>query len=154
MYTFHEEPPAGSRYNKLRELVGWGALDPDAVKRALPRSVYAVTARFRGEVIAFARVVGDGGLCFYIQEIVIHPDHQKRGIAKTFMEHIVGFLKRNAPKRGYVGVFSRKGLEPFYRRYGFWERPNDIMGAGMIQFWDDPELNRQFGGASGGIQLS
>ncbi len=70
------------------------------------------------------------------------------------MEHTFGFLKRNAPKGSCVGVFSRKGLEPFYRRYGFWERPNDIMGAGMMQFWDDPELNRQFDGTSGGIQLS
>jgi GNAT superfamily N-acetyltransferase len=127
----------GGRWTRMR----WSA--------RLPRFVYAVTARFQGEVIAFARVVGDGGLCFYIQEIVVHPDHQKRGIAETFMEHIVGFLKRNAPKRSYIGVFPRKGLEPFYRRYGFWERPNGIMGAGRMQFWDDPEFNRQFGGVTG-----
>jgi GNAT superfamily N-acetyltransferase len=145
MYTFHEELPAGSRYNELRELVGWGALDPDAVARALPRSVFGVTARFKGEVIAFARVIGDGELCFYIQEVVVHPDHQKQGIATTFMEYIIEFLKKNAHKRSYIGVFTGKGLEGFYRRYGFWERPNDVMGAGMMQFWDDPDMNRRYG---------
>ena len=147
MYSFHEEIPAQQKYNELRELVGWGPLDDAIVERSLPKSVYAVTAKCDGEVIAFARVVGDGGLCFHIQEIIVHPDHQKKGIAKKFMQYIFDYLKKNAAKRSYISVFVGKGLEDFYKEYGFWERPTKVMGSGMMQFWDDIEFNKHFNGA-------
>ena len=123
-----------------------GALDPQIVDTSLPKSVYAVTARHEGEVIAFARVVGDGGLCFHIQEIIVHPDHQKRGIARTFMKYIFHYLKINAAQRSYISVFVGKGLESFYRGYGFWERPTKVMGSGMMQFWNDEGFNNHFNG--------
>jgi len=144
MYTFHEEIPSLKKYNELRELVGWGALDDGLVDRSLPKSVYAVTAKYNGETVGFARVVGDGGLCFYIQEIIVHPEHQKNGIASTFMRYIMDYIKAHSGKRSYIGVFVGKGLEKFYKNYGFWERPTKVMGSGMMQFWDDEEFNRHF----------
>ena len=144
MYTYHEVLPTVEEYNSLREIVGWGSLDTETVEKALPESRYAVTARTNGETIAFARVVGDGGLCFYIQEIVVHPDHQRQGIASTFMQYIFEYLEANAIPRSYIGVFAGKDLEDFYRKYGFWERPTGVMGPGMMQFWKDPEFNRHF----------
>jgi GNAT superfamily N-acetyltransferase len=146
MYTFHEELPTTEKYNELREAVGWGALDAETVGKSLPRSVYVVTAKMNGETVGFARMVGDGGLCFYIQEIIVHPQHQKRGIAKTFMKYIFAFLNANAGKRSYIGVFVGRGLEAFYRKYGFWERPTNAMGPGMMQFWNDKEYNDRFNG--------
>ena len=71
MYTFHEELPSVESYNRLRECVGWGALDCDAVEYALSRSIYAVVAKYQQHTVAFARMVGDGKLCFYIQEIIV-----------------------------------------------------------------------------------
>jgi GNAT superfamily N-acetyltransferase len=147
MYVFNEEIPSRTKYNELREIVGWGALDNESVEKSLPRSVYAVTARFNGEIIGFARVIGDGSLCFYIQEIIVHPEHQKRGIANTFMKYIIEYLNKNAIKRSYIGVFAGKGLEKFYKKYGFWERPTNEMGPGMMQFWDDAEFNKHFNSA-------
>ena len=145
MYTFHEEIPSVGKYNELRELVGWGSLDKETVEKSLPRSVYSVVAKLNDdEVVGFARMVGDGGLCFYIQEIIVHPDHQRKGIASTFMKYILGYLNDNATKRSYIGVFSGKGLEGFYKKYGFWERPTSVMGSGMMQFWNDPDFNKHF----------
>ena len=89
----------------------------------MPNSVYSVVAEYKNELIAFARVVGDGGLCFYIQEIIVHPNHRRKGIASKFMDYIFEYLRRTATKRSYIGVFSGKGLEEFYERYGFWKRP-------------------------------
>ena len=146
MYVFSEENPSVQKYNELREIVGWEAMDFEAVKKSLPKSIYAVVAKYDNEIVGFARVIGDGALCFYIQEIIVHPEHRKRGIAKTFMEHIFRFLKNNAVKKSYIGVFVGKGLEGFYKKYGFWERPTTVMGPGMIQFWDDDEYNRRFNG--------
>ncbi len=147
MYTYIERIPEESEYNRLRELAGWGALESETVGRSLPNSVYAVVAEYNNEVIALARVVGDGGLCFYIQEIIVHPNHRRRGIASTFMQYIFEYLKKATTKRSYIGVFSGKELEPFYEKYGFWKRPTSVMGHGMMQFWDDPECNDCFRGS-------
>ena len=145
MYTFSEEIPSPDVYNGLREIVGWGAMDNTAVEAALPNSVFGVIARYDDQVVGFARVVGDGGLAYQIQEIIVHPDHQRRGIASTFMDHVMRYLEKNAVKRAYIGVFVAKGLESFYARYGFWRRPTARMGPGMIQLWNDAEVNEELG---------
>lgn len=33
-----------------------------------------------------------------------------------------------------VNLMAAKGKEPFYKKFGFIERPNDKHGAGMIQY--------------------
>ena len=146
MITFHEEIPTVQAYNKLRISAGWGALDTEAVEQALPNSVYGVIAKEEDHTIAFARVIGDGKLCFYIQEIIVHPEYQRQGIATRLMEYIMAFLKENAIQRSYIGVFVGKGLEAFYKRYGFWQRPNDVMGPGMMQFWNDKIYDAHYKG--------
>ena len=100
------------------------------------------------ELIAFARVVGDGGLCFYIQEIIVHPNHRRKGIATKFMDHIFIYLRKTATKRSYIGVFSGKGLERFYEKYGFWKRPTSEMGYGMMLFWKDNAFNKYYGSST------
>lgn len=144
MYEFIEKTPTTSEYNSLREIAGWGALDDESVTTALANSVYSVVASDNDKTIAFARVIGDGVLCFYIQEIIVHPEHQGRGIATEFMNHIFSYLNKNASKRSYIGVFAGKNLEGFYEKYGFWKRPTSEMGHGMMQFWDDQKFNEQF----------
>jgi GNAT superfamily N-acetyltransferase len=135
MYTFHEELPSVEVYNRLRHAVGWSAQDPKKVEEALPRSVYTVVAKYKNEVIAFARIVGDGAICFHIQAIVVDPQHQGNGIATEFMKCIMAYFEKNACANAYIGVFVGKNLEAFYERYGFWIRPTDNMGPGMMQFW-------------------
>ncbi len=144
MYTFHEELPSCAKYNELRLTAGWGSLDPIKVEESLPRSVYSILAKYRDEVIGFARVVGDGGLCLYIQEIIVNPKHQGNGIAKEFMKHVMAYFHQHVCDRGYIGVFAGKDLEEFYKQYGFWKRPTTEMGSGMMQFWNDPEFNKHF----------
>jgi GNAT superfamily N-acetyltransferase len=144
-YAFAERLPSPEAYNALREIAGWGALEANAVRESLPRSAYGVVAEHRGETIGFARMVGDGGLCFYIQEIIVHPDHRRRGIAGTFMKYIFRYIAAHAVPSAYVAVFAGKGLEGFYAKHGFWQRPTTEMGPGMMQFWRDGALNRRFG---------
>ncbi len=34
-----------------------------------------------------------------------------------------------------VGLMATKGLEKFYKKFSFIERPNKNFGSGMTQFW-------------------
>ncbi|AHV96695.1 N-acetyltransferase GCN5 [Paenibacillus sabinae T27] len=53
------------------------------------------------------------------------------------MERIMDYIGKNACQSAVVGLMSTKGLEHFYERYGFWKRPTEQFGNGMIQFWGE-----------------
>ena len=72
-----ERSPSPEKYNKLRELVGWHSLDIESTKSALSKSLFSVSAIIDGKVIGFGRVIGDG-IYFYIQDVVISPEYQKK----------------------------------------------------------------------------
>ena len=68
MYKFIERLPSPKEYNRSRESAGWGKLDISAIEQSLPKSIFAICAELNSKLVGFGRVVGDGGLCFYIQE--------------------------------------------------------------------------------------
>jgi ribosomal protein S18 acetylase RimI-like enzyme len=64
------------------------------------------------------RVVGDGMIYFYIQDIAVKPEHQSQGIGRRIMDAITAYLKEYAPEKAFVGLFAAQGKETFYNRYG------------------------------------
>lgn len=135
MILYNDHPPDAENYNRLRLSVGWGVLPPDVTAAALPKSLYGVTALDGDLIIGCARVVGDGGLCYYIQDVIVMPEYQRQGIGKGLMARVMDYLTKHAPLNAYVGLMAARGREDFYKPYGFIERPNEQFGAGMIQFW-------------------
>lgn len=143
MYKFIEKLPTPQEYNMFRESAGWGKLDISIVEHSLPKSIYAVCAKIDSTLVGFGRVVGDGGLCFYIQEIIVLPEHQYNNIGTCILDHIMKYISKNATKRSYVAAMVGKGLEDWYSKYGFWSRPTKTVGPGMMLFWDDPDFNNR-----------
>ena len=136
MIKYLNQNPKPNEYLLLRDLVGWGQMPYDVIERALDKNLYAVCAfNESGEIVGSARIVGDGGLCFYIQDVMVHPQFQKQRIGTGLLEKVMEYLKENAPYNSYVGLMAAKDLEHFYRKFGFQARPNEFMGPGMIQFW-------------------
>ena len=72
-YTIIEQLPTVGDYNRLREAVGWGSYPPQVIAKSLPRSLYGVCALVEGQVVGMARIIGDGGLAYYIQDVVVLP---------------------------------------------------------------------------------
>ena len=128
--------PSVEDYNRLRRDAGWPEMDPDTVQRCLPRSLYVVCAFEKGGLVGTGRVVGDGGLCFYIQDVIVARSHQGRGIGAALMDRIMGFIAARSVENSYLGLMSVVGKEGFYHRYGFTSRPTDTLGCGMTRFWD------------------
>jgi GNAT superfamily N-acetyltransferase len=127
-------PPAQD-YNRLRRDAGWPQMDPDTAACCLPESQYLVCAFDGDEMVGTGRVVGDGGLCFYIQDVIVLKSHQGLGIGAGLMERIMAFIAGRAVKDTYVGLMSAVGKEAFYERYGFTVRPTNEFGAGMTRMW-------------------
>ncbi len=130
-----EASPTPDEYLALRRAVGWSAPGAQAVARALHGSLYTVCARLGQDTVGMARVVGDGMLTFYIQDVMVFPEQQARGIGTTLMGRLMAWIGAHAAPGAVVGLMAAKGKEGFYARYGFDSRPNDRLGCGMTMFW-------------------
>ena len=110
-------------------------MDADAAVACLPNSTYSVCAFQGEEMVGMGRVVGDRGLCFYIQDVIVLKEHQGRGVGAGLMDRIMDHISRLAVQDTYIGLMAATGKEGFYARYGFTARPTTELGAGMTLFW-------------------
>jgi ribosomal protein S18 acetylase RimI-like enzyme len=134
-YQIIEKLPAPEDYNQLRQLVGWGTYERDVIEQYLPNSLYFVCAVKDGEIIGMARIIGDGGIAFYIQDVIVKPDYQRQGIGTQLMDKIMGYIRIHANNNSVIGLMAARGKEQFYTRYGFAVRPDDKTGSGMTMWW-------------------
>jgi GNAT superfamily N-acetyltransferase len=104
--------PSTLEYNRLREAVGWGRMPVDVVSSSLKNSLASVCVSLEGQAVGCGRIVGDGGLAFYIQDVMVHPDHQRKGIRdQHVMAALVDYLKDNLPHHAHVGLMDSPGAE-------------------------------------------
>lgn len=130
-----EKLPSVEDYNHLRTLVGWHVCDHVTVERSLPGSLYFLCAVDNAKTVGMARIVGDGGLIFYIQDVIVHPEFQRTGVGTKLMDRIMAYIRGKAVQNTVIGLMASHGREPFYERYGFTVRPNDFLGSGMTMLW-------------------
>jgi predicted N-acetyltransferase YhbS len=138
-YRLIERAPTVAEFFELRDAVGWGTGDQDAYEKGLENSLYSVCAVLGDEIVGTARVVGDGNICFYVQDVIVKPEYQQAGIGRALMEKVMDYVAGKACVGAVVGMMVAKGREPFYERFGFWARPNEKYGPGMMQFWREFE---------------
>ncbi|MDP4143304.1 MAG: GNAT family N-acetyltransferase [Bacillota bacterium] len=136
-YKLAERKPTVDEFVKLRNSVSWGIPTKEAVVKGLDNSLYGVVAIANDEVIGMIRVVGDWSTCFYIQDVIVDPRHQGKGIGKGMMKKVMEFISGNACEGAIVGLMAARGKEEFYEKFGFWKRPNENFGHGMMQFWEN-----------------
>jgi ribosomal protein S18 acetylase RimI-like enzyme len=130
-----ERAPGPEEYNHLRRSVGWGTYPLEAIAQALPRSLYCVCALSLERLIGMGRVIGDGALVYYIQDVIVLPEYQRQGIGTQLMERIMAYLGARALPNAVIGLMAASGKEAFYERYGFTRRPSERLGCGMTSFW-------------------
>lgn len=124
--------PAPEELIRLREAVGWPVPDIAEAKRAMETTLFGVTLRLDGRCIGGGRVVGDGSLAFFIQDVIVMPNMQGNGYGTLIMDGLMEYINRHARHGAFVGLFAAKGMETWYTKYGFISRPNDDMGCGMM----------------------
>lgn len=123
---------------RLRVSAGFATTPREQAAKAIRNSLLCVTAVCDGNTVGMGRLVGDGVMYWYLQEIIVHPDYQSRGIGRSIVRHLLEYVRRTAlpGTRVTVGLMAAAGKESFYEQLGFFRRPNDRCGAGMIQWLD------------------
>lgn len=132
-YILVERSPTIKEYQKLREAIGWGNVDFEATDTGLHNSLFSVCVIYKNNVIGCGRLVGDGGIYFYIQDVIVLPEFQGKGIGKRIMDAIMDYLKAHVHPNAFVGLMAAKGVSKFYERYDFAERPANA--PGMFKMW-------------------
>lgn len=117
-----ERLPTLQEYQHLCKAVGWEeVINFEVAHKAISNSTYGIVAESNGETIGMGRIVGDGAIYFYIQDIAVNPEYQGNGVGKAIMSHLMNWTRQHAPPQAFVALFAAKGTIPFYQQHGFAE---------------------------------
>jgi ribosomal protein S18 acetylase RimI-like enzyme len=112
--------------------VGWWPIEQTFTEQALRRALFSVVGIQDGRVVGVGRVVGDGGLYYYLQDVMVIPSCQGQGIGKEIISHLMTYIQENAPKGAFVGLMAAKGLQTYYEGFGFQARAIDAPGMFQV----------------------
>jgi len=119
----------------LYQSVGWEPPCKEQVKTALENTMATFTCYDDSTPVGMVRLIGDGGMSFYIKDFAVVPSYQGKGVGKNLMEALEQYVKECKPLDWAVSLelISTKEAVDFYKKYGFEERPCDWDGPGMFK---------------------
>lgn len=127
-----ERNPTYDEYIALREAVGWRLTNETSTRKALDNALYSVVALDGNKVVGMGRVIGDDGLYYYIQDLIVNPNYQGQGIGKELMAKLMDFIQSHTHAGSIIGLMSTPGLENFYEEFSFTSEPENGTGMTMI----------------------
>jgi predicted N-acetyltransferase YhbS/uncharacterized glyoxalase superfamily protein PhnB len=117
-----ERIPSTEEYLKLISAVGWGKYTNSVlVERILSAPLFAVVAEDETthEVIGCALLLGDEVSFYYVKDVMVHPEWQRRHVGSTMMRKLTDWLDQNAPANAFVTLVTPENLAPFYQQFDF-----------------------------------
>jgi GNAT superfamily N-acetyltransferase len=136
MYTFIEDNRDAELYLNLRRQVGWVELTKQQAQKALDGSLKIVTVYEEAVPVGMGRIVGDGAVVCYIQDLIVIPEFQSRHIGSLLIDRLIAYVKSITVtgNQMMLCLMCAKGREAFYEKHGFIQRPTGQLGPGMIQY--------------------
>ena len=114
--------PTPREYDALAASVGWPR-DPDRDGRALQNSLHGIVALDArqpdadSQIAGALRLVGDGVKAIYVQDVIVRPDLQNKGIGSALMQAAIAHVRQSAGPGAFLGLFT--GRHAFYEAFGF-----------------------------------
>lgn len=124
---------SAEEYLELRTKVGWMLFPLEEAENCIENANMVISARDDGRAVGVARLLWDGGYVAFLSDVIVDPAYQRQGIGRTLVNAIIQRI-RDDMKPGWkvkLNLNSAKGKESFYKKFGFDERPNENVGAGM-----------------------
>lgn len=114
-YTIYNEREILNLYNS----VGWSnyTSNPSMLKNACKHSLKILGAYDVDRLAGIIRVTGDGYSMIYIQDIIVLPEYQRKGIGTLLLEKIL-FEYKNVYQKVLITDNTAKNIQ-FYKSAGF-----------------------------------
>lgn len=115
--------------------VGWEPPCIEQVKAALQNTLVSFVAYEGERTVGMVRLLGDGGMSFYVKDFAVVPNYQGQGVGKALMSAVQEYILSHIRENWAVSLelISTKEAVNFYKRQGFEERPCDWDGPGMFK---------------------
>ena len=133
--SYEENTLTAKQFLVLRESVGCKGAEFQ-IEKALKCGLYSIIAKDGKEVVGMGRLVGDGVMYWYVQDVIINPRYQGKGIGKEIMRLLTQYIEKNSlpDTTVTIGLMAAKGKEGFYEKLGYIARPTEKFGPGMIKY--------------------
>ncbi len=134
MIKFSEDRLSVAEYLELRESVGWKKLTERQAELALENCIYCISAYDEGKLIGMGRIVGDGAVICYIQDLIVLPEYHGKGVGSALIKYLKQYVTNLSAdgEEMMLALMCAKGREGFYIKNGFTARPTENLGPGMI----------------------
>ena len=120
---------------ELYRSVGWEPPCPEQVAAALQNTMATFTCYDGSTPVGMVRLLGDGGMSFYVKDFAVVPAWQGKGVGTRLLEALERYVAEVKQPDWAVSlelISSIEGLS-FYKKHGFEERPCQWDGPGMFK---------------------
>ncbi|MFT8771892.1 MAG: GNAT family N-acetyltransferase [Lacticaseibacillus paracasei] len=133
MVTITDQKPTMPEVLVLYKSVGWSMYtrDPARLERALTHSLTVLSAYEGKQLVGLIRAVGDGETILFIQDLLVLPEYQRRGIGKQLIEALLARFPE--VRQRVLLTDDDPKTRSFYKAAGFVESQQ----VGVIAFYHD-----------------
>lgn len=133
MVKITDQKPTMPEILALYKSVGWSMYtrDPARLERALTHSLTVLSAYEGKQLVGLIRAVGDGETILFIQDLLVLPEYQRRGIGKQLIEALLARFPE--VRQRVLLTDDDPKTRSFYKAAGFVESQQ----MGVIAFYHD-----------------
>ena len=133
-FIVEERPISKEEYLELRKSTDWNQVSNEAAALGLINDLFSICITHAGKTIGIARIIGDGAIYYYIQDLIVLPEYQEMGVGRLIMEQIEDYLQKNAPSGAFIGLMAAEDTAAFYKKFGYAVRSDQR--PGMFKYID------------------
>lgn len=112
--------------------VGWTAYtdQPEVLRKGFENSMLTLAAYEGKQLLGLIRTVGDGATVVFVQDILVFPEHQRKGIGSALLQAILDRYSR--VRQIELATDNTPKTIAFYKSMGFREM-SEIGCCGFIK---------------------
>ena len=129
------QAPESHELVRLYDSVDWGVYteDPDGLVAAVRNSTFVVSARDGHRLVGLARVVSDDVSIMYVQDLLVEPRYQRKGIGRSLLERCL--VRFSHVRQRVLFTDDQAHQHRLYEAVGFHDL-SKLDGVGLHAFVD------------------